>query len=389
MKSKILIVASDFPYPPNHGGRKDVWDKIVLLHKLDFNIDLLVTIKSQPSPQNLKEVKNYVDNIFLVERTYNLFDFISILPFQLKSRKKLKYCSLKTYYKYVILEGDYVFLLTNNNSLQYDHMILRLHNDEASYFFDLYRSEKRWLNKLYYLLEAVKFKLMQRKIIKKIKNIMFISKDEMRRFTIKFPEINPLFLPPNVNLDHFHNIHDKKLSKKVLFIGSLFMINNREGLIWYLEKIHDKVSEIDKEYSLTIAGNSNGESLDWLVSQINTCKFKHNITIIDTPSSLEEIYREHTIFINPMLHGAGVKLKTIEAIQKGLVVVSTLKGVEGTGLQDKVHVLIGKDEDEFKDKLILLLNDFELVKRLSDEAQNYAKKEFENTTKIKTYLESL
>lgn len=389
MESKILIVAADFPYPPNHGGRKDVWDKIILLNNLGFNIDLLVTVKSRPLDEDIKEVKKYVDNVFIIERTRHLFDFISLLPFQLKSRKKLKDFNLKTHYEYVILEGDYVFLLINNNSLRCDHIILRLHNDEVNYFFDLFRSEKNWLNKFYYLLEAIKFKFVQGKVVKNIKNIMFISKDEMQKFTLKFPEINPLFLPPNVNVDLFCDINDKKPNKKVLFVGSLFMTNNKEGLIWYLEKVHDEVSKLEKEYSLTIAGNSNGQSLDWLFSKINACKFKDNITIIDTPISLEEIYREHTIFINPMLHGAGVKIKTIEAIQKGLAVVSTLKGIEGTGLRSQVHVLTGKDHNEFRDSLILLLNNFELVRSLSVEAQKYVKKEFENTAKLKSYLESL
>src|SRR5690242_3218534 len=37
---KILIVASDFPYPPNHGARLDIWGRILALKQLGFAIDL-------------------------------------------------------------------------------------------------------------------------------------------------------------------------------------------------------------------------------------------------------------------------------------------------------------------------------------------------------------
>ena len=53
------------------------------------------------------------------------------------------------------------------------------------------------------------------------------------------------------------------------------------------------------------------------------------------------------ICVNPMHHGAGVKLKIINAIEFGLPVVSTSVGKEGTGLDNAVHLHVADTAEDF------------------------------------------
>jgi hypothetical protein len=48
-----------------------------------------------------------------------------------------------------------------------------------------------------------------------------------------------------------------------------------------------------------------------------------------------------------MLHGAGVKLKTINAVVNGLPIVSTTKGSEGIGLIDNEMFIRADDAETF------------------------------------------
>ncbi|WKB35519.1 glycosyltransferase family 4 protein [Terrilactibacillus sp. S3-3] len=204
----------------------------------------------------------------------------------------------------------------------------------------------------------------------------------------KFNNINGLFVPPQVEKKSLKikNIYDNN----VLFLGSLFMINNQEAIIWYLKNIHDFLSETVNDYKLTIAGNTRNQAIEWLRKKIRTCKYNNNIQIYDTPSDLEDIYKNNSIFINPMLNGAGVKLKTIEAIKYGLLIVSTKIGIEGTGLRNGEHVLVGNDVEKFKMGLLKLIRmDYSKKKQLSLNSQEYIEEEFDNTDKIKKYLNDL
>ena len=51
---KVLLVASDFVYPPNHGDRVDIWNRILCLNKMGFKIDLVCTIKEKVPKEGAK-----------------------------------------------------------------------------------------------------------------------------------------------------------------------------------------------------------------------------------------------------------------------------------------------------------------------------------------------
>jgi polysaccharide biosynthesis protein PslH len=385
---RILVVSSDFPFPPNHGGRKDVWEKIKAFKELNFKIDLICTVKKMPTDQEIDGAKSLVTNIKFVQRKNKARYLFSFLPIQLKSRKALEKIEIEENYSYIILEGDYVLpILNNKNISRGTKIIYRMHNDEAVYFDQLKNSEKNILKKFYYFSEQIKFKFVYKRITSKLPYIWFISKDEMDKFVSRNSNFNGAFIPPYVPTNSY--IAKNIENKNVLFIGSLFMINNQEAIKWYLENIHDKVSKEVKNYKFTIAGNSRGQSLQWLYQIIKKREYKKNINIYDTPTDLESIYLENSVFVNPMLHGAGVKLKTIEAIQKGLAVVSTKVGIEGTGLINKHHVYVAKNKNEFIEQVILLLKNDAEKRRIIESSQNYLKTEFNVLKKIRKYLNEI
>lgn len=383
--SNILIVAGDYPYPPIHGGRVDIWSRIKLLREMNHKLDLIITTK------NIEEncryngiIKEYIDNLYIVRRQNRVLDMLSMLPLQVKSRKYLSRVELTNNYDYILLEGDYVAEILKNKNLHYRKIILRSHNNESVYFYNLYKSTNNIIKKAYYYLEYIKFKNFEPKLFKDIKNIMFISFDEKIRYEKKCQKANSIFLPASVN----SSIKKQGLkNKNALFIGSLFMDNNREAIIWYLKNIHEKVSSKVDGYRLRIAGNSLGTSLSWLDEYVN--KYD-NIEVYDTPDTLDKLYSNSSVFINPMIHGAGVKLKTIEAIVNGLPVVSTSIGSEGTGLRNNLDIYITNDINEFADTVSYLLNDMSGRKEeMVESAQKFIMNNYNIKDIIDRYLKSI
>jgi glycosyltransferase involved in cell wall biosynthesis len=324
--TKVLIVASDFPYPPNHGGRVDVWWRIRLLHKMGFTLDLVATVKEDPLPEDVTQVHNFVRNIQICHRRRRLTDALAITPWQVKSRDRLREIPLRDTYDIVLLEGHYVYAVLDNPTLRAKIRVLRIHNNESVYFKELAAAMKGHWKGLYFRAESKKFQRMEPKLHKQVQNMLFISRDEFLDSTKHHPELNSIFMPPAIPVDRFRRAPLN--SRQALLLGSLFMENNKEAVHWYIQCVHPLLSHLDG-YRLVVAGNSRGQSLSWL-SQLAE-KFD-NIVVVDTPTSTERLYEESSVMVNPMLHGAGVKLKTIEAIQYGLPVVSTRVGNEGRGL---------------------------------------------------------
>ncbi|MGK2372334.1 glycosyltransferase, partial [Klebsiella pneumoniae] len=131
------------------------------------------------------------------------------------------------------------------------------------------------------------------------------------------------------------------------------MPNNLQGLIWYLNKVHPMVIKENPDIKLTIAGNAKNGISEELKKAISIYD-GNAINLITSPSDeeLQAIYDGNCIFINPMLNGAGVKLKNLDAMRNTMFVVSTSIGSEGTGTNHGEQLVIANDEVLFAKHII-------------------------------------
>jgi hypothetical protein len=363
-KCKLLLVSGYFPYPATHGGKVDVWNRILGLHQLGFQIDLLYTDTLNITNEELSFVKKYVQNFFQAERNNKIIDLFKEKPLQVISRSSLKSIEINKKYDYLILEGDYVAEVIENNSIKYKKLIIRSQNDEAIYFRNLAKSTSNVFKKFYFNLESSKFKKFAKKNYNKADRIWFISKEEELSYGFK----NSIWLPSPFSISEIKT--QELTSKNVLFIGSLFMPNNIEGLNWYLNNVHTSLCKNVKDYKLIIAGSTNKTNTVALSKRLNSFT---NIEFHFDILSLENLYKQASVFINPMFHGAGVKIKSINAIINGMPLVSTSIGVEGTGLINKKHFLLADIAKEFEERVTDLLYNKLDKKELVINGQSYLK----------------
>lgn len=342
----VIVVISNFPFPAHHGGSFDVFERIVGLKNLGFNIDIICTCKDQPKPEHIDYVKTIVDNVFIVERENKITQLFHLSPLQVISRKALKYFVFKKVYDYAILETEHVGIVLENKTFRAQKIFLRLQNNESYYFKQLANSTTNYLEKIYYLTDSFKFKFYSKKIFRKADRLWFISNEEIKNKMYNQELMNKsIHLPPPVNNKFSRQNLD---NNNVLYIASLAMPNNIEALDWYLKSIHTQLLSAFPDYKLIVVG-----SID--VTEIQTIKDKYakceGIEIHFNVPDLSDYYSVCSLFINPMLHGAGVKLKTINAIVNGLPIVSTSVGAEGIGLVEDEMYFLGNTEDDFYTKI--------------------------------------
>lgn len=375
---KILVVAGDFVYPPNHGGRVDIWNRILVLHEMGFWIHLVCTVKTNPDTSYISIVKEKVQRLDLVPRKNRILDMFCRRPLQMASRRALKNVELEREYDFLLLEGTYVWDILSNPGLNTKKLVLRMHNNESVYFHALADSENSFLHKLYYWTESQKFKKMDSEIIQKVPNILFISYAEKNDYEKRYSNLHSCFLPASVKLDFKHRERDNHTA---LLIASFFMKNNREAITFYLEKVHPLIKISD--YQILIAGNSRGQSIAWLnnLSQ----KYK-NVQIYDSPIDLQPLYEHASVFINSMLHGAGVKLKTINAVVEGLPVVSTTTGNEGTGLCPDRDILVADQASELASAIEDLLKNKKKADDIVSNAQSYIQEHYDQRKVLEEYF---
>jgi GT2 family glycosyltransferase len=124
---------------------------------------------------------------------------------------------------------------------------------------------------------------------------------------------------------------------------------NVEALRWYRERVVPLVRRQLPDFETLVTGSNPPLAVQAMDG--------NGIRLVGRVGSIASFYRNARIAVSPMLAGAGVKIKTIEALQHGVPVVATTVGAEGLGLSDGDTIDITDDPGEFAQRIVSLLSD--------------------------------
>lgn len=378
IKKKILVVAPDFIYPANHGGRVDILNRILALVKLGYTVDLLYTsyIKADEIDEEYLKQRG-IRAVIWSKRVKNIFSWFQLKSFQYGSRNKLSKVSLVNSYDFIILEADFVGSVLKNQRISSNRIFLRMHNDEVKYLNNQVYLVNNVAKKIFYKVESLLVRWQRSKIYNSVSEILCISFDEYIQFSRKYK--NCCFLPSHIENQNMITVVDYcNRENIVLFVGNLVNPYNIDAIKWYLENVHKKISSEVSSYRLIIAGSTFSSDISWLEKLID-----ESITFIDSPLNLSEIYKKSAVFINPMRNGAGVKLKTLEAFANAIPVVSTVVGVEGIPACADKHFLLAQTDGDFVLSIVKLLQNRQFGFELLSNAQKFIDETYNESLLIK------
>jgi len=389
---KALIILHDYPYPPNHGGRYDMFYRLKSLHKIGIELDVICTIDEEqyPSKEQISLIRSMARELIILKRNKSIRSLLSTYPFQLSSRNNksvINYFKGKNRsYDFVLLEDFYVWQLYKNieKLITTKKTLIRLHNNNFKYFLELGKASFSIFKKIFFFQEALKFLFLEIKtrVTRSDLCILPISYDDYTKLKNQYSSI--FWLPPAIDIS-IMKPYKKYIGREIniLFVGNLFTDNNIEGIIWFIKKVHPTLTKKIVNYRLMIAGKTKGKNPIG-----KYLKLHRNIYFFDSPSpkDLENIYSKAMIFINPILKGAGVKIKNIDAIIHGIPVITTSKGNEGTGLIDEKHVLVANKPQKFIKTIESLVNNENLRRNLVINAQKFLRTEYDHEKRLKRIL---
>jgi glycosyltransferase involved in cell wall biosynthesis len=91
----------------------------------------------------------------------------------------------------------------------------------------------------------------------------------------------------------------------------------------------------------------------------------------------------------PLLHGAGMKSKLVQALMAATPTVTTTIGVEGMDLVDGEHVLIGDSPRRFADGITRVLTDDALWHQLADRGREQIMARFSSPVIERLFFEAI
>jgi len=132
---------------------------------------------------------------------------------------------------------------------------------------------------------------------------------------------------------------ERTLFNRLLFVGGEAHTPNKLGLLWFLDTIYiPNIAEIP--FPLYILG-------DWSILLKEKYKTYSQLIFCGVVDSVEP-YFDHSIFVNPILTGAGIRTKILHAFVNKVPVLSTRFGAEGCfDDQNNAHLCLFDHAKEF------------------------------------------
>jgi glycosyltransferase involved in cell wall biosynthesis len=127
-------------------------------------------------------------------------------------------------------------------------------------------------------------------------------------------------------------------------IGAMDWMPNVEGLRWFLDDIWPALHKAVPAFRFHFAGRNMPGSFEKYESNEITCEGE--------VASAQEFISDKKILIVPLRSGGGIRIKILEAMAAGKLVVSTSVGMQGIeGVEPGVHFLLADTEADFVDQI--------------------------------------
>jgi glycosyltransferase involved in cell wall biosynthesis len=136
-----------------------------------------------------------------------------------------------------------------------------------------------------------------------------------------------------------------------LFLGNLRYPANAHGLWLFLRRVMPAFLARVPAGRLVIVGSGASRRLRELGEQLGP-----GVSFLDYVHDLDALCGSVAAMVVPLFFGTGVKIKVIEALARGLPIVSTGIGIDGLGLEPDRDCIVEDDPSRFADAMIRLLN---------------------------------
>ena len=149
----------------------------------------------------------------------------------------------------------------------------------------------------------------------------------------------------------------------IIFCGSYLYKPNKAAIDYLNNFLMPKILKDFPDVKLVITGGGYKKNFPWLVNKnIVTKKVLYNL-----------IYYSNCMCV-PLKFGSGTRIKIIESLMLGSIVLSTKKGIEGINLKYKNPPFIVDSKNGQINKLKFILKNNNKIKKISKKNKLYYKK---------------
>ena len=190
-------------------------------------------------------------------------------------------------------------------------------------------------------------------MLKVVDGVIVLNHKDKKLLIDDLVEQKKILIVPTCHGDYNKAVYDPDVNT-LLFWGAMGRAENYKSVIWFIKHV---LPRLDSSYRLVVAGSHPHKLL-----------FKYSGDRVIIKGYVESIlpYFEHSLcLVAPLVMGAGIKTKVVEALSAGLPVLTNKIGEEGIGLTDKENYLLCENAEDYVHSIEMLKRDVNLRTMLS------------------------
>lgn len=382
------------PWPLKDGGAIAMFQLSAGLLSENCKLTLAVplTRKHNPEPDQLPEILRQQCQLYTAKINTDItfagafFNLFSGKPYYISRYKSRKFNELL---KRILAENKFDFIIFESlktcpyldqvRKLTNARILLRSHNVEHQ-IWERMAENSKGIKRVYLKILASRLLRYELNIINKFDALLPISDADLSFFKSKFLKIPYFTCPTGIEIENYHPSENQYQPEPctLFHIGALDWMSNLEGLKWFLHEVWPEIIKKFPEVKFYIAGRNTPKE----IKNIDL----PNVIILGEIEDAKSFIQTKQIMVIPLKSGSGLKIKVIEGLAAGKIIVSTSIGAEGTACSHKENILIANTPQEFVNAVSWVFEFPEKAARLAENARQHVIQNFDNRKIIKNLI---
>lgn len=372
---RILWLQPYFPWPCTTGGKTRQYNLLKRLHQRGHQVTLVTLCKAPPTAEAVAMVEKIVSHLIWIQRR------------SLKSLANLRRALFSGLPLTAVINGfDQRLAATIEALLAQSWDVIQL---EHSYFYQSFAAANRIHNKPFFItehnvestmglsvlgklprvlhplisLDERRYQRWEKHVFDSARQILAVTEHDRSHFAVHF-DCPVTVIDNGVDCRHLADVCPNNNGCAMTFLGNFDYFPNIDAVKWGVEEVLPLVRAELPDVKFKICGHN--------------CQAVHAL-LGDPPGvewggfidDLADLYRQSTLFLSPIRHGGGSKLKILEAMAAGMPIVATPQSFSGLAL-DGCHVAeIHSDAHALATAIIRTLQQPEHASQLGEQARDW------------------
>jgi sugar transferase (PEP-CTERM/EpsH1 system associated) len=218
--------------------------------------------------------------------------------------------------------------------------VLNHHDVDSSMMTLRAANDLNMLRRRYWQREARKLREAEQRWCPQFDVNLVVSREDEKLLADSRPGMQTTVVPNGVDTDYFRPRRDPE-GKQLLFCGSLDWHPNVEAMKFFFDAIWPRLIRQLGHIEIYVVGRRPPKWLERLSANDN------RIQVTGFVDDVRPYFRKATMFVCPIRHGGGTRLKILDALAMGVPVIATSFACSGLSLKNGKHVVLAETPDDF------------------------------------------